>query len=175
MPLFPFQGIWPTLADNVFIAPGAMIIGNVILHEGASVWYNTVIRADLSPISIGRGTNIQDNCTLHVEANGPLSIGEECSIGHNAIVHAATIGNHVLVGMHAVVLSYAQISSDTLIGASALVSERATIPSGVLVLGIPARVVRPLTEADHRRILYGATAYATLAAEHRRMRKEGNT
>ena len=76
MPVFPFKGVWPTIAEDVFIAPGAMIIGNVTIHEGASIWYNTVLRGDSAPIVIGRGTNIQDNCTLHVDGDAPLTIGE---------------------------------------------------------------------------------------------------
>jgi carbonic anhydrase/acetyltransferase-like protein (isoleucine patch superfamily) len=168
MPILPFKGIWPTIAENVFIAPGVMIIGNVTIRENVSVWYNAVIRGDANSIVIGRGTNIQDNCTLHVDADAPLVIGEECVIGHKAIVHGATLGDHILVGMNAVVLSHARIDSNTIIGSCALIGEHKSIPGGVLALGIPARVVRDLTADEHQRILRGAATYAELAREHKR-------
>src|SRR5579863_7772119 len=130
MPILVYKGIWPTIAEDVFIAPGAMVIGNVTITEGASIWYNTVVRGDSAPIVIGRGTNIQDNCTLHVDADAPLTIGEECTLGHGAVVHGATIADHVLIGMQAVVLSHAQVGSNTIVGACALVGERKVIPGG---------------------------------------------
>src|SRR6266852_3038387 len=135
MPVFPFKGVWTTIADDVFIAPGAMIIGDVTVLEGASIWYNAVVRGDVAPIVIGRRTNIQDNCTLHVDADAPLTIGEECTIGHNAVVHGATLGNRELVGMNAVILSHAEIGSNTNVGACALVNEHKQIPDAVLALG----------------------------------------
>src|SRR5947209_19864362 len=106
MPIFPFKGVWPTIAENVFIAPGAMVIGNVTIHEGASIWYNTVVRGDSAPIVIGRNTNVQDNCTLHVDAVAPLMIGEGCTIGHGAVVNGANVGERVLVVRNALVLSH---------------------------------------------------------------------
>src|SRR6266849_1231363 len=147
MPILPYKGILPTIKENVFIAPGAMVIGDVTIHEGASIWYNAVLRADTAPIVIGRLTNIQDNCTLHVDADAPLTIGDECTIGHGAVIHGATLGDQVLVAMNAVVLSHAQIGSNTIVGACALVGERKTIPGGVLAVGVPAKVLRNLTDA----------------------------
>jgi carbonic anhydrase/acetyltransferase-like protein (isoleucine patch superfamily) len=167
MPILPFKGVWPTIADDVFIAPGAMVIGNVTLHAGASVWYNTVIRGDSAPIVIGHGTNIQDNCTLHVDADAPLTIGDECTIGHNAVVHGATLGDRVLVGINAVVLSHASIGAHTLIGACALVSEHRQFLEGVLVMGIPAKVVRELSEAEMKGLAKSAASYRERAREHR--------
>jgi len=168
MPILPFNGKKPNIAQNVFIAPGAMIIGNVTIHEGASIWYNTVVRGDTAPIVIGRHTNIQDNCTLHTDADAPLTIGEDCTIGHNAVVHGATVADRVLIGVNAVVLSHAQVGADTLIGACALVSERKQIASGVLVIGVPAKVARPLTAAEQEGILSSADDYYTRAQEHQR-------
>jgi carbonic anhydrase/acetyltransferase-like protein (isoleucine patch superfamily) len=167
MPILPYKGIWPTIADDVFIAPGAMVIGNVTIHEGASIWYNAVVRGDSAPIVIGRRTNVQDNCTLHVDADAPLTIGEECTLGHGAIVHGATVGNHVLVGMHAAVLSHAQVGSNTVIGACALVGERKSLPEGVLAVGIPAKVTRTLSEAEQENIVNSAAAYCERAIAHR--------
>ncbi len=167
MPIFPFKGVWPTIAEDVFIAPGAMVIGNVTIHEGASIWYNTVVRGDSAPIVIGRGTNVQDNCTLHVDGDAPLTIGEECTIGHNAVVHGATVGDRVLIGMNAVVLSHAQVGSSTIIGACALVGERKRIPEKVLAVGVPVKVVRELTEAEQESIVESAAGYGERAKAHR--------
>ena len=167
MPILPYKGITPTIAENVFIAPGAMIIGNVTIHEGASIWYNTVVRGDSAPIVIGRRTNIQDNCTLHVDEDAPLTIGDECTVGHGAIVHGATLGSHILVGMNAVVLSHAHVGSNTMIGACALVAEHKNIPSGVLALGVPAKVVRNLTAVEQERIVSSAAGYCERAAAHK--------
>ncbi len=135
MPILPYKGVWPTIEENVFIAPGAMVIGNVTVREGASIWYNAVVRGDTAPIVIGRRTNIQDNCTLHVDDDAPLTIGDECTVGHGAVVHGATLGDQVLIGMKAVVLSHAQVGSRTIIGACALVGERKNIPLKVITKG----------------------------------------
>jgi carbonic anhydrase/acetyltransferase-like protein (isoleucine patch superfamily) len=168
MTILPFNGIWPTIADDVFIAPGAVIIGNVTIHEGVSIWYNTVIRGDTGPIIIGRRSNIQDNCTLHLDADAPLTIGDECTIGHNAVVHGATLGNRVLVGMNAVVLNHATVGQETIIGACSLVPERKHIPGGTLVLGVPARVVRNLTEAERAHLVSSADGYYERAHVHKK-------
>jgi carbonic anhydrase/acetyltransferase-like protein (isoleucine patch superfamily) len=156
----------PQIAEGVFIAPGAMIIGNVTLHEGVSVWYNAVLRGDSAPIVVGRNSNIQDNCTLHVDVDAPLTIGESCTIGHNAVVHGATLGDNVLIGMNAVVLSHAQVDSHSVIGACGLVAEHKHIAEGVLAVGAPARVARALTEAERAGLAMSAAHYVELAAEH---------
>ena len=170
MTVLPFNDIWPTIEDDVFIAPGAVIIGNVTVREGASIWYNAVVRGDhpTAPIIIGKHTNIQDNCTLHIDADAPLTIGDECTIGHNAVVHGATLGNRVLVGMNAVVLSHAEIGAETILGASALVSEHKSIPGGVLAVGVPAKVVRNLSEAERANLVESAEGYYQRAQNHKR-------
>lgn len=167
MPIIPFNGNRPHIAKNVFIAPGAVIVGDVTIQEGASVWYNTVIRGDTAPIVIGPRTNIQDNCTLHVDADAPLIIGADCTIGHNAVVHGATLEDHVLVGMHATVLSHASIGAETIIGANALVSEHKSIPGGSLALGVPARVMRPLKAEERVQIRNSAAGYSQRARQHK--------
>jgi carbonic anhydrase/acetyltransferase-like protein (isoleucine patch superfamily) len=169
MPVLPYKGVWPTIAEDVFIAPGAMVIGNVTIREGASIWYNAVIRGDVAPIVIGRRTNIQDNCTLHVDADAPLTIGDECTIGHGAVIHGATLSDHVLVGMKAVVLSHARVGSRTIVGASALVGERKNIPEGVLVVGVPAKIARELGEAETEHIVTSAAGYYERALEHKKI------
>jgi len=166
MPVFPFNGVWPTIAAGVFIAPGAMIIGDVTISEGASIWYNAVVRGDVAPIVIGRNTNIQDNCTLHVDTDAPLTIGDDCTVGHGAVVHGATIEHHVLIGMKAAVLSHAHIGSNTIIGACALVAEHKRIPEGVLAIGVPARVARSLTPAESEHIITSADGYAERGRLH---------
>ena len=168
MPILPYKGIMPTIEENVFIAPGAMVIGDVTIREGASVWYNAVVRADTAPIVIGHRSNIQDNCTLHVDADAPLTIGDECTIGHGAVVHGATLGNQVFVGMNAVVLSHARIGSRTIVGACALVGEHKDIPEGVLMLGIPAKYARELTEVELENIVSRAEGYYERALEHKK-------
>jgi carbonic anhydrase/acetyltransferase-like protein (isoleucine patch superfamily) len=167
MPIFPYNGVWPTIADDVFIAPGAMVIGNVTLAQGVSVWFNAVLRGDTAPIVVGRNTNIQDNCTLHVDPDAPLTIGEECTIGHNAIVHGAQLGDRVLIGMNATILSHSTVGSLTVIGANSLVAEHKEIPSSKLAVGSPARVLRTLTEEKHTGLAASAAHYAHLAQEYR--------
>ncbi len=168
MAILPYKGVMPTIEENVFIAPGAMVIGNVTIREGASIWYNTVIRADSAPIVIGRHTNIQDNCTLHVDEDAPLTIGNECTIGHGSIIHGATLGDQVLVGMKAVVLSHARIGSRTMIGACALIGEHKDVLGGVLMLGIPAKYARGLTEAELENLVTSAEGYYERALEHKK-------
>jgi carbonic anhydrase/acetyltransferase-like protein (isoleucine patch superfamily) len=167
MPILPFKGKWPSIAEDVFIAPNAMVIGDVTIHEGVSIWYNAVIRGDSGPIVIGRRTNIQDNCTFHLDEGAPLTVGEECTIGHNAVVHGATLGDRVLVGMNAVVLNHAQVGSQTIIGACALVPEYKIIPGGVLAVGVPAKVVRELTEAEREHLESSAAGYYEHAQAHK--------
>lgn len=166
MPILSYKGISPKIAEGVFIAPGAMIIGDVTIHEGASVWFNAVIRGDSAPIVIGPHSNIQDNCTLHADPGAPVTIGTACTIGHNAIVHGATLGDHVLVGMGAIVLNHAIVGSNTILGASTLVSENKQIPEGVLAIGVPAKVVRPLTENERPMLSISADSYSKKAAEY---------
>ena len=172
MPILPYKGIMPTIAEDVFIAPGAIVIGNVTIEQGASIWYNTVIRGDVAPIIIGRRTNIQDNCTLHVDADAPLTIGDECTIGHGAVVHGATLSDRILVGINAVVLSHARIGSNTIIGACSLVGEHKSIPGGVLAVGVPAKVKRDLTDAEQHHLLTSAAGYRQRAIEHRESLRE---
>jgi carbonic anhydrase/acetyltransferase-like protein (isoleucine patch superfamily) len=168
VPVLPYKGRWPTIEEDVFIAPGAMIIGDVTIRSGASIWYNAVVRGDVGPIIIGHRTNIQDNSTLHLDEDAPLVIGDECTIGHGAVVHGATLGDRVLIGMKAVVLSFARIDSCCILGACALLPERKHIPVNTLALGIPARAVRELNPAEQAHLLSSARGYYERAQEHRR-------
>ena len=130
--------------ENVLICEGAVVVGDVRLAKGVSIWYNAVLRGDSGPITVGENTNIQDCAVLH----GETTVGSGCTIGHTAIVHGCTIGNNVLVGMGAVVLNNAKIGDNCIIGAGAVVTGKMDAPAGSMILGSPAKVVRPLTEAE---------------------------
>ncbi len=160
MPLYAIEGKRPTLADDVWVAPSADVIGDTQLGEGASVWFGAVIRADNTPILVGARTNIQEGAMLHSDPGAPLSIGEGCTIGHHAILHGCTIGNNVLVGMGATVLNNAVIGDDCLIGANALVTEGKVFPAGSLIVGAPAKAVRDLPPEAIAGLRTSAAAYA---------------
>lgn len=144
--IYTLEGKTPKIADGVFVAPGASVIGNVEIAEQASVWFGVVIRGDNDLMRIGEGSNIQDNCVLHSDPGFPLTIGRNCTIGHSAIVHGCTIGDCTLIGMGATVLNGAKIGRNCLIGAGALVTENTSIPDNSLVVGSPARVKRELSK-----------------------------
>lgn len=129
-----------------WIAEGAVVVGDVIIHEDVGIWFGAVLRGDNEPITIGAGTNIQDQSMLHTDMGFPLTIGQGCTIGHQAILHGCTIGENSLIGMGASVLNGAKIGKNCLIGANALVPENKVIPDNSLVVGMPARIVRELDE-----------------------------
>lgn len=151
---------------NVFTAPGATVIGDVHLGEGCSVWFGAVVRADTDTIKVGRGTNIQDNAVLHVDPGVPISIGEEVIVGHGAIIHGATVGNNTLIGMRATVLNNAKVGNWCIIGAHALVTEGMKIPDFSIVMGMPGKVVRTLSEEHKRRVKRNAEVYMELARKY---------
>ena len=138
----------PIIDDSAFIAPNATVIGDVTIGERSSVFFGAVIRSEEVPITIGKDTNIQDNCVLHTDPGLPMSIGDGVTAGHGAILHSCTIGDNCIVGMGAIVLSEAVIGRDCIIAAGALVPPRAEIPDGSMVMGSPAKVRRQLTEDD---------------------------
>ncbi|MFT7552978.1 MAG: carbonic anhydrase/acetyltransferase-like protein (isoleucine patch superfamily) [Rhodothermales bacterium] len=162
--LHPFLGLSPTVPESAFIAPSADVIGDVILGESCSVWFNATIRGDVNWIRIGARTNVQDNAVVHVtHKTSPTRIGEDVTIGHSAIVHGCTIGDRVLVGIGSVILDHAEIGEDSLIGAKAMVTGGIKIPARSLVLGSPARVVRELTDAEVAKVAYYAANYVRYA------------
>src|SRR5437867_7567701 len=154
----------PTLGRGVYIAQGAIVVGDVTIGDFSSVWYNAVLRGDINRIVVGHHTNIQDNSVLHLENELPCLVGNYVTIGHAAIVHACTVGDETLVGMGAVILDGAVIGRQCLIGARALVTPRTPIPDGSLVLGSPAKVARPLTEQEKEGLMLSAERYAANAA-----------
>lgn len=156
------------IAEWVYIAEGVKIIGDVTIGEDSSVWYNAVIRGDSNSIVIGENSNVQDNAVLHTSHSHALTIGDNVTIGHGAIVHGCTIGNNVLVGMGAIVLDGAVIEDNCIIGAGALVTQNKVMPEGSLVLGNPAKVVREITEEEKKAILENADEYSSEAQRYLR-------
>ncbi|RCW58287.1 MULTISPECIES: gamma carbonic anhydrase family protein [Halanaerobium] len=163
--LYKFKNYSPKVAENTFIAPGSKIIGNVELSEHSSVWYNSVVRADLARIKIGKFSNVQENSTIHVEQNRGVEIGDYVTIGHNAVIHACKIADKSLIGMNTTILSGAKIGEGSIVGAGAVVPENAVIPPGSLVLGVPAKIVRSITKEKIIELKQHAIHYAELAAE----------
>ena len=149
----------PVIHPSAFVAPGAVVRGEVHLAENSSVFYNAVLRGDRAPISIGEGTNIQDNCVVHVEYDLPVTVGKNVTVGHGAILHGCTVGDETLIGMGAIVLNGAQIGKSCLIGAGALVTQNAVIPDGCMAVGSPARVKRPLTPEEMDGLRQSAADY----------------
>jgi gamma-carbonic anhydrase len=154
----------PKLGKGVYIATGAVVLGDVTIGDHSSVWYNAVLRGDINRIKVGHHTNIQDNAVLHLADDFPCVVGDYVTVGHAAIVHACTVGNEVLVGMGAVILDGAQIGAQTIIGAKALVTQGTRIPAGSLVLGAPAKIVRALTPEERVGLKHWAKKYARNAA-----------
>src|ERR1700679_2940904 len=150
MPLYSLNGRRPTLPPDGFfwLAPNASVIGDVVVGLDVGIWFGAVLRGDNEPINIGARTNIQESCTLHTDMGFPLSIGEECTIGHNAILHGCAIGEGSLIGAGAIVLNGARIGRGCLIGAGALIAEGKVIPDGSVVVGAPGRVMRQVSEDE---------------------------
>lgn len=153
------QGQTPEVADSAYIAPGAHVIGHVMIGVKSSVWFNAVIRGDLAPITIGDGTNIQDNTTVHVDYGMPTSIGSNVVVGHNCIIHGCTIADNVLVGMGTTILNGAQIGENSLIGAGSLVTEGKVFPPNSVIMGRPAKIVREVGEKERAMIRQGPLNY----------------
>lgn len=145
--------------DKVYIAPDAVVVGDVRLHKNVNIWYGAVLRGDCGTITVGEGTNIQDRCIVHEKT----TIGKGCTLGHGAIVHGCTIGDNTLVGMGAIVLTGAQIGENCIIGAGALVTGKTVAPAGSVLLGSPAKVVKTATEAQIAESLENARHYIELS------------
>lgn len=165
--LYEYNNIKPKVDDSSFIAPGAKIIGEVKLKGKSSIWYNSVLRADINKIILGKGTNIQENSALHVDTNAPLIIGENVTVGHHATVHGCTIKDNCLIGMGAIILNNAVINENSLLAAGSLVTENKEFPPGSLIMGSPAKVVRELTEEEINDIKKSAEHYIKLAEKHK--------
>jgi carbonic anhydrase/acetyltransferase-like protein (isoleucine patch superfamily) len=152
---------------TAFIAPSADVLGDVRLGEESSVWYQCVLRADMEPITIGARTNIQDLTLIHVDEGVPCTVGSDVGVGHRAILHGCTIEDHCLIGMGSILLNHVHVGTGSVIGAGALVTEGTRIPPGSLVLGVPAKIVRPVDEVLRGRIRDTVEHYRLLARQHR--------
>ncbi len=166
MPLYSLDDVAPQLGEGAWAAPSADLIGDVRLGARASIWFGAVIRADNTPILIGEESNIQDGAVGHSDPGAPLTIGARVTVGHQAILHGCTIGDGALVGMGARVLNGAVIGANCLVGAGALVTEGKTFEPAMLIVGVPARVVRALTDGEVAGLALSAAHYAQKAAHY---------
>ena len=177
MTIYALDGVAPTLpeSDDYWVAPNASLIGAVSIADGVSIWFAATLRGDTEPITIGAGTNIQENTVIHADPGFPSVIGENCTIGHKAMIHGCTIGDGTLVGMGATILNGAKIGQGCLIGAGALVTEGKEIPDGSLVMGMPGKVVRMLDENARQANLTSAEGYRKRMRRYRDGLEEINT
>jgi carbonic anhydrase/acetyltransferase-like protein (isoleucine patch superfamily) len=169
--LYELDGVSPYINGGAWIAPGCYLIGKVSVMELASIWFGTTLRGDNERITIGTGSNVQENCVLHTDMGFPLTVGTNCTIGHKAMLHGCTIGNNTLIGMGATVLNGAVIGDNCLIGAGALITEGKVIPAGSLVMGI-GKIVRELDAAAVQSLTASALHYQENAARFRAGLKE---
>lgn len=165
--IYAFDDATPEIDPEAWVAPGAHVMGKVHLAAGASVWFGAVLRGDNERITVGARTNVQENAVLHTDWGYPLTIGDDCTIGHKAMLHGCMIGDGTLIGMGATVLNGARIGRGCLIGACALITEGKDIPDGSLVMGSPGRIVRSLDDVARARLLASAAGYAANAARFR--------
>src|ERR1041385_5840492 len=163
-----FAGKTPDIARGVYLAETCSVIGDVVIGEESSIWYGTVVRGDVMPIRIGARTSIQDNTVIHVTSDFSGTImGNDCTVGHAAIIHACTVEDFCLIGMGSIILDGARIGHGSLVGAGALVTPGTVIRPGSLVVGSPAKVKRPINEKEREQIAYGAQHYVELARRYR--------
>jgi carbonic anhydrase/acetyltransferase-like protein (isoleucine patch superfamily) len=158
---YKLKGKSPQLGENCFVAPSADLIGAVVMHDNASVWFNCVLRADNETITIGENSNVQDGSVLHVDPGFPIDIASNVTVGHKVMLHGCSIGENTLIGMNAVVLNGAKIGRNCIIGANALVTENTEIPDGQMALGSPAKVVKAVGDATIELLKGGAAYYVS--------------
>jgi carbonic anhydrase/acetyltransferase-like protein (isoleucine patch superfamily) len=165
--VFPYDGQHPQLDPTAFVAPGCTVLGRVRLAEGASVWYGSVLRGDNDDLDLGAGVNVQDGCILHTDAGRPLTIGAESSLGHGAVVHGCEVADHALIGMRAVVLNGCRVGRYAIVAAGAVLRPGFDVPERTLVAGVPAKVVRDVTDEECAMIDRTAASYRRKAQLHR--------
>jgi gamma-carbonic anhydrase len=165
--IISYRGMSPAIHESVFLADGSVVIGDVQIGAHCSIWFNAVVRGDVCPIRIGEKTNVQDNSTLHVTHDtGPLTIGSNVTIGHGALVHACTVQDNALIGMGAILLDHCVIESWAFVAAGSLVKQGFIAPSGMLIAGVPAKIVRPLTDKERKNIAESAENYMRYVANY---------
>jgi carbonic anhydrase/acetyltransferase-like protein (isoleucine patch superfamily) len=166
MPVVRHHGVMPTIHPSVFVAEGACLIGEVELGEDASAWFNAVLRGDINRIRVGRRTNVQDGVIVHVTRQYPVEIADEVTVGHQAMLHGCRIDQCALIGMNAVVLDNAHIGPYAIVAAGAVVREQSVIPEGVLVAGVPAKIIRPITDDERMMLRQSADNYVHYARSY---------
>jgi carbonic anhydrase/acetyltransferase-like protein (isoleucine patch superfamily) len=166
--ILPFEGKTPVIGKDVFIAPTAVIVGDVVIGDRSSIWFGTIIRGDLAPIRIGSETNIQDNCTVHVDEDYPAVIGDRVSVGHNAVVHGCTVEDETLIGIGSRILSGSRIRSGSVVAANAVVREGQQVGPRELVAGAPAQVKRTISEDELKRFLQPVHNYLRISRLYRK-------
>lgn len=171
--LLPHGEANPEVAPSAWVAPGAYVVGKVSLGEESSVWYGAVLRGDTEPITVGARTNVQDGCVLHADPGFPAIVGDDCVVGHNAIVHGCRIEDGCLIGMGATILNGAKIGEGSIVAAGALVPEGKEFPPNSLIVGVPAKRVKDVSEEQTADIARGVRTYVERAAAHRESLKNG--
>jgi gamma-carbonic anhydrase len=173
--ILPFRGKVPVIGEEVFIAPNATVVGEVLLGDHVSLWFGAVLRGDIARIEVGEGSNIQDNSVLHVGDEDPCLVGRNVVVGHAAILHGCTVEDDCTIGMGAVILNGAVIGKGSVVGAGALVPPKTVIPPGSLAVGHPAQVIRSLSPKEREHYAIFAPKYIRIAEEYRRLfQAEGN-
>ncbi|MDX1520905.1 MAG: gamma carbonic anhydrase family protein [Anaerolineae bacterium] len=162
-----FEGKSPKIGNNVFIAPTAVLIGDVTVGDGASIWFGAVLRADFGPITIGAGSSIQDNVVIHTSAESPTMIGENVIVGHNATIEGCRIGDQCVIGMGATVLTYSEIGEQSMLAANSVVIERQRVPARVLVAGVPGKIKKELSGQALTWTTWGPEQYHQMQARYR--------
>lgn len=166
-----FNGHEPKIDGDAFVAENATLIGEIEIKKGASVWFSAVLRGDCGKITLGEGSNVQDNATVHCDTGTEANIGANVTIGHNAIVHGAILDDNVMVGMGATILNNAHIGKNSIVGAGALVPENMIVPENSVVVGVPAKVLKQTSEKQVAYIRENAAHYVELGAEYKKLQK----
>lgn len=170
--IYPFEGVYPAIDETAFIAPGAVVVGRVEIGPQVSIWYNSVVRGDVDVVKIGAYTNIQDGSILHEDGGSPLYVGERVTVGHRVILHGCVVEDGAFIGMGATVLSGARVGAGSVVGAGSLVLQGQEIPPGVLALGSPAKVLRPLKEGEVAKFQGAVDRYLKMAQLHGKLFKK---
>lgn len=171
--ILEYKGVKPRIGKNVFIAPTATVIGDVIIKDNASIWYGTVLRGDRATITVGENSNIQDNCTVHADPGESTIIGDNVSVGHNAVIHACTIEDDCIIGINAVVLSNAYVKTGSVVAAGSVIKQGQAVGPYHLMVGIPATFKKELSKASAEKHMETAKSYHKLASEHMTIKKAG--
>lgn len=157
--IYEIKGISPKIGENNYIAPNSTLIGDVVTAKDVSIWFNAVLRGDMSHIKIGEGSNIQDNCTIHGDTDYPVNIGKNVTIGHNCVIHGCKIGDNCVIGMGSIILNGSVIPDNTLIAGGSVITPKLILNGGELVGGVPAKIIRNLTPENIDYLKYAANVY----------------